>query len=406
MQSTHLSPSQKAELIKKLLNKQKPLTKSYNKIINFESRDLLNIHAFSSIKKLCAATLAYIPIENALLENKVIELCNNMPLISTIYELNHGSIALILLPIKFDDLYKNPEKLNLQISKGLRLVNYLNIPTCSLAGLLPSATHYGKSIEAISKKQNITLTTGHATTAASVALSVEKAISTLKTNSNSLTICILGVGSIGHSVSLLFSKIKEITPKKLILCDVESCNQMLKNLKKELTNQCKFNIEISLTNGKELGKEVYASDIIVGCTNKANILDIEKLKPTCVVLDDSIPHCFDVEKAKNKMKVSQNIFSEAGMLKQLDPINEFRYAPKELIEIKDQLPGLIWKRSPYEITSCILSAYLTSIHNATATIGISDQDNALHHLKILKENNFCAADYRLEGHLVSEIKQN
>lgn len=408
MQTSNLSPSQKAALIKQLLNKQRQTTnqKPNKTIINFETRDLVNIPIFSSIKKLCAATLAYIPIEDPILEDKVLGICNNLPLISTIYELNHGSIALILLPIKFDDLYKNPEKLTHHVKNGLQLVNYLNINTCSLAGLLPSATHYGKSIETISKEQNITLTTGHATTAASVALSIEKAIKTLNLSSNELTICILGVGSIGQSVSLLLSKIKTIAPKKLILCDVESCNQLLKNLKRELADQCQFDINISLTNGKELNKDVYNCDIIVGCTNKANILDVEKLKPNCIVLDDSIPHCFDVKKAINKMKVSQNIFSEAGMLKHSSVINEYRYAPKELLEIKDHLPGLIWKRNSYEITSCILSAYLSTIFNATPTIGISDQDVSLEHLTILKENSFCAADYRIEGNLISEIKQN
>ena len=53
-------------------------------------------------------------------------------------------------------IYIRTRKLT-HVKNGLQLVNYLNKNTCSLAGLLPSATHYGKSIETISKEQNITL---------------------------------------------------------------------------------------------------------------------------------------------------------------------------------------------------------------------------------------------------------
>ncbi len=205
---------------------------------------------------------------------------------------------------------------------------------------------------------------------------------------------------------MLLTKKETIIPKKLILCDVISCKVILENLKKNLLKNINIEIEISTAEQDNLDSTIYKSDIIIGCTNKANILDINRTHDNCIVLDDSIPHCFDIKQAKEKMSNSNCIFSEAGMLKNNTKIKEYRYSPKALIDIKDNLPGIIWKRDYYEITSCILSAYLTDKFNASPTLGLPEVSTSYEHLKILKKLNFTAADYRLEGNLISNSKQN
>ncbi|RAP28763.1 hypothetical protein DID78_04520 [Candidatus Marinamargulisbacteria bacterium SCGC AG-343-D04] len=392
-----LTHQEKTKLILKLRNNQPIIEEPKQKsIITYSKRDLLNIITCNTVPPPISSTLAYIPIENQKVEQHLKTISDNMPMITTLYKCKKGHIALILLPISFNDLYSNTNQLNFMIMKGLEMASFIKSQVISLAGLLPSATQYGKTIAKKCAEMNMLLTTGHATTAASILLTLEKALIEKNKSIQNLNVTVLGMGSIGQSFCHLLLE-KHFTPQKLTLCDVKSCEKMLNLIKKELESKSSAAIDISVSENDSLSKEVYESDIIIGATNKANIINIKQLKDDCIILDDSIPHCFDVKEAMTKMKTSSLLCSEAGMLQMPYPIKEYRFVPPELKSIEQQLPGLIWKRKETEITSCILSGYLNASENISSTLGIPRSNVSIEHYHLLKKLDIKAAPFRLEG---------
>ena len=73
----------------------------------------------------------------------------------------------------------------------------------------------------------------------------------------------------------------------------------------------------------------YQSSFILGAVNIPDIIEVEKLKPNTIIVDDSAPHCFNVEKAINRLNTKSDIlFTEGGILRAPYKIKELRYIPK------------------------------------------------------------------------------
>ena len=43
--------------------------------------------------------------------------------------------------------------------------------------------------------------------------------------------------------------------------------------------------------------DVYEASFVVGATNAPDILDVDRLQPGTLIVDDSAPHCFRSDKA-------------------------------------------------------------------------------------------------------------
>ena len=106
------------------------------------------------------------------------------------------------------------------------------------------------------------------------------------------TSAFIGLGSVGlATLRLLLSCLPH--PARLSLCDVYSKQEILESLRRELIDELGYRGEVRLLASRhEVPAELYEASLIVGATNVAEILDIDRLAPGTIVVDDSAPHAF------------------------------------------------------------------------------------------------------------------
>ncbi len=166
----------------------------------------------------------------------------------------------------------------------------------SLTGLLPSATDYGRDL-ALAGHDLPRVTTGHATTTSAVVLAVRRALEEGGRDLAGEHVGFIGLGSVGlATLRLLLSCLPH--PARLSLCDVYSKWESLESLRRELIGELGYRGEVRLlASRREVPAELYDASLIVGATNVADILDIDRVAPGTIVVDDSAPHVFDSEAA-------------------------------------------------------------------------------------------------------------
>jgi hypothetical protein len=395
-----LTPQEKLALINNLRTQVLPEDDSETMtIIKHEKRSLLSLLSIGELPPITSATLAYLPISDQSKSLPIKEIFDHLPTLFNIYQFSYGSIGLIVLPIDENDLFQSKQLVNSMLKKALTLCSFIGASHISLAGLLPSITQYGEEIKNHTPKtSSLSITTGHATTTATVVITLENILQNKNRIIQNETLGFLGLGSIGQSsLELILSSLPH--PKEIILCDIALLENKINQIKTTIiANGFKGKVTC-LFSDQHAPTQFYKSSIIIGATNQANILDVSKLNPQTIVIDDSIPHCFDANKAFERMTNQKDIICiEAGIIEASHTIQEVRYSPKELIPYQKYLPKIITHRKESEITSCILSSLLTATYTELPpSTGIPNINLAKKHLKILKELNFNAPKLRLNG---------
>lgn len=393
--------------VKKILNAEQfhfTIKTTPTSAVQYENRPILPLIASGQIPAVQAAALAYWPDinEQNLLLDKLSEKIQDLPFVLNILETKIGRVAIIPLPIFASELYAKREKLLKMITDGLLFAKFIGAQTVSLAGVLPSAINYGQAIRYEASDKYPKITTGHATTVAAIILQIEKALTLIKRDIQSETIGFLGLGSIGKSALQLMLTVLP-HPKAIILCDI-AAEKYLEGIKRQIVNEYGFKGTISILSGQSKpDKKFYQSTLIIGATNQANVLQVTMLQKECIVIDDSAPHCFDTKEAFRRLKEKQDIvITEGGVLKAPYQITELRCKDFFNDSLVDYIPGIFFRRNPYEITSCVFSSILTNHYNEiNPTIGFVDVHDSKKHYKLLKELNFCGNDINLEGQLFS-----
>ena len=294
------------------------------------------------------------------------------------------------------------------VVRGLELAARLGADTVSLTGLIPSATEYGLAVrEATHGRSELPrLTTGHATTAACFILMVEKLLALGGRALPDEDMVLLGVGSIGTAILRLLLRVLP-HPRSLRLCDVPSRREHLLRVKQELEAGCGFRGEVSVQGiaGAAAPPEVYEASLVLCATSASNLLDVDRLRPGTLVIDDSAPHCFDPRHAIRRFQERRDVlFSEAGAIRSHRPIGEIRelsFATGWDHKVRSALKLL----HPTEDTlmGCVFSSILSSrFEDAPCLVGTpSPLDLELHHRRLL-ELRFEAARPYVEDHVLDE----
>jgi hypothetical protein len=100
-----------------------------------------------------------------------------------------------------------------------------------------------------------------------------------------------------------------------------------------------------------------------------NAIDIERLRPGTVIVDDSFPPAFPLEQAITRLEARCDVlFTNAGMARLADPVYERVFlAPATDAEVArygmDEFRAEL-ARDPHELTACFLSSLLTQSHEA------------------------------------------
>jgi hypothetical protein len=310
-----------------------------------------------------------------------------------------ASISHILIPRFGNELYEAPDQVAAEVGRAVELARWMGAQAVSLTGLIPSATDYGRRI-ATSVPGLPVITTGHEATVAAVVLAIEHILAIAQRDLRSETVGFLGLGSVGTGVLRLMLSVLP-APCKILLCDLYSRSAELESLRDELINDLKFTGEIDvLRSSQNVSEEFYQSSLIVGATIVPDVLQVNKLEPGTLIVDDSAPHCFDVDEAFKRLTESNDIlFCEGGILRSPAPIEELRYLPANKNNGKNPF-ALIVDLHPgeREIMGCILASAMVAKYPELAPgLGPAQATASYAYYEKLKSLGFTAADLNCQG---------
>ena len=220
-----------------------------------------------------------------------------------------GNVALIVAPITGRELFADEAETRARIDEAVAYASRLGARTVSLTGLIPAATDLGS---ALTRVENVELTTGHAATAASMALTIQAMAANSGRDMRRARMCFVGLGAIGTATlrTLLGCLVH---PAALLLCDVPAKRGHLEALAREARAALGYRGEIAIVESSgALPDGAYQADWFIGATNATGVIDIRRLKPGSIIVDDLFPLCFDLEAAKRRLEASGDILFANG----------------------------------------------------------------------------------------------
>lgn len=329
------------------------------------------------------------------------------PFVSNYFETELGLIGAVMLPVRSHLLFQ-PESRNL-ILRGLDLARCRGARCVSLTGLIPSATDYGKTLGLDDGRNSTALvTTGHATTTAAVVRTLRHMLLRSARDLGQQRVAVLGLGSIGQScVRLMLSTLSH--PAEITLCDLFARADTLADFGRELRTQHQFRGALRVAKSEnEVPQDVYSSDVILAAVSAAEVLDVDRLQPGTLIVDDSYPPAFDLARAIERLQNRHDIlFSNAGMLKLWTPIRETLVVPEGGNSAIQAFGAAAFRdevaRDPFELTACVLSSVLTGRDGSfPATLGVAGIEDLLAHYHGLERLGLRDAQFQCENYFVPD----
>jgi predicted amino acid dehydrogenase len=226
----------------------------------------------------------------------------------------------------------------------------------SLAGMIPSLTGYGFGV--LNHPDMVggpALTTGHATTVVSVVKTITAALTAVNRDLAELNLACVGLGSIGQaSLELLLAYAPH--PHSIVLCDVQGSTARLREFTQRLRHDAGYaGAVVTAEASTVLPDAVYEADLIVGATSTAQVLDIERLGPGTIVVDDSFPHCFDPARAIARMRNKRDVLVVGGGLLHCGSTERTVYVPRSAAHLRDRIASSLPQGG---VASCQLESLL------------------------------------------------
>jgi len=372
----------------------------------FETRPLLPLFASGLLAPVDAVALAYLTEEDypgISHEDVQHRLFQGLPLLTHILDTPWGRTALLTLPLYSQQLYSDPERLVHLCVQARTMARSIGARVLSLTGLLPSATEYGRALQDVSGgKSAPRISTGHATTTAAVVCAISRILRESGRELSRERVAILGLGSIGKaSLRLMLRRLPH--PEQLLLCDLYEKQAVLEEMRRELAGLLGFqgDLRCLVSHGRTVPDELYQASMIIGATNVPGVLNIGHVAPGMLIVDDSGPHCFELDQAIERLKTRGDLlFTEGGVLQSPWPITETIYLPAHIGQDgRRQLA----RSDPHHITGCVFSSLLSAhFEDLEPTLGPVDTAQAEQHLVQLEALGFQAADLHCDKFVLSE----
>ncbi|MET8480693.1 amino acid adenylation domain-containing protein [Streptomyces clavifer] len=224
-----------------------------------------------------------------------------------------GTSGFVCVPLFADELARDPG-LAAHAARAVSLASSLGARCVSLAGMIPSLTGYGFDVLRYAEGP-AAVTTGHAATVVSVVRTVHAALDATGRELADLDVAFVGLGSIGaSSLELLLSRASR-PPRRLLLCDAPGSAPRLRRLARRLRERgAAGEVEVA-ESGPALPDAVYGAGLLVtAVSSSGDLLDVDRLAPGAVVVDDSFPHCFDTGRALARMRERRDVLLVGGGL--------------------------------------------------------------------------------------------
>ena len=152
-------------------------------------------------------------------------------------------------------------------------------------------------------------------------------------------------------------------------------------------------------------RRVYAADTIIAALSASEVLDVERLRPGTIVVDDSYPPAFTLSRAIRRIEDRADIlFSNAGMLRLPRPVRETLVLPNGAEAALEAAGVAAFRdevaRDARELTACVLSSALTaSRRDSDRRSGWRKLDDLVSHYRGLQDAGVSAA--RLNARTIS-----
>jgi amino acid adenylation domain-containing protein len=377
-----------------------------------EYRPLLSLFAAGKIAPVDAVAIGYLPDalpeQTGLSRAEIIhDWYEELPTLIAISETFLGRIGSIILPLFASELYLNQDVVVRGLIEAMEVAEKVGARMVSLTGLIPSATNYGKALEAVlaGRKDLPQFTTGHATTAAAMVLATEKILREAGRDLAQERIGFLGLGSIGITVlRLMLGCLPH--PKEIILCDVYGRREALCDIREETKSALGFRGMVRLVESKQsVPAEFYDATFIVGATNVPEVIDLGRLRPGTILVDDSAPHCFAVGPTLERVqKHADVLFTAGGRLQLPQPMRRLRHLP-HFVEKRAcaQYLKAVYEPNFLQIGGCVLSSLLSARFPELApTVGLADQRAGLQYYQRLHELGFQAPELHCRDFVLPE----
>ena len=380
--------------------------------LRIEHRSLAALHAEGRLADVDAVAFSYLPdslVRDTGLTAAAIldQWCGGVPVFSSRYDTPVGSIGVVTLPHVASRLYDDPRALLRSLGSAMELARTLGARVVSLTGLLSSASDYGRLLQEQTAGRRLPdITTGHATTASSVVMTILRAMEQTSRRVADETLAVVGTGSIGMASTELLLTVSDQVPRRIVLADIPQKEQQLREFAARLSRDHGMEGRVSVALSKPLlADEVYDASLLLGATNLPGVIDVTSLRPGTVVVDDSYPHSFDTEAAFRRFDERHDvIFAVAGLLRSPAPITEVRQLPP-----LSSLGGSSALRrrlaAPHDdvLPSCTLSAALSaSRHGLPVTVGHVTLESSVQHYRALAAMGFGAPTLRCDGRVFEE----
>lgn len=391
----------------------------YETGVRFETRDLLNLHAAGKIAPVDGAAILALPaglFDRAGIDpadrTAAIDALGGLPMLVGIISTQLGRIAAVMIPrLDTAALYLNRQGLVDTILEGLEMGSRLGARTASLSGLLVSATDYGRGVAAaVEGRPDLPrVTSGHDTTAASVLLVVETILRQGGRQMENEVLGCLGVGSVGRaSLHLMLTKLPH--PRGLVLCDPYAQPGSVERVAEEVRTTLGYKGAIQVIGGTAtLPEEFYEATLISADTNAPDIVEVARLKPGTMLVDDSIPPCYDRDDALARVADKADLlFAQGDVVRSSTPFGKLFHLPPMLVQLAGQAGIDEFVRttpdasSPVDITSSVLSSLLVGREGIQAHVGESDPARCYKHIDILHGLGFEGSPPQCDGEFLSE----
>ncbi|MFF9205351.1 amino acid adenylation domain-containing protein [Streptomyces sp. NPDC014986] len=308
-----------------------------------------------------------------------------------------GRSGFVCVPLFADELGRDASLVG-HTARAVSLAASLGARCVSLAGMIPSLTGYGFDVLRF-RRHPTAVTTGHAATVVSVVGTVHEALRATGRDLADLEVAFAGLGSIGASSLELLLTLADRPPRRLLLCDVRGSRPRLTELGRRLRERrLAGEVEVVEAAGM-LPDAVHGADLLVTAVSGATaVLDVDRLRPGAVVVDDSFPHCFDTERALARMRERGDVLVLGGGLLRVGRTDR---------EVAPGIPAAATAgrlAQPWiegTMASCRTESLLHAAgHPVPLVHGLVDAAVARAHWDAMERAGITAAPLHLLGHLV------
>ncbi|MFI1422148.1 amino acid adenylation domain-containing protein [Streptomyces sp. NPDC020731] len=308
-----------------------------------------------------------------------------------------GRSGFVCVPLFADELGRGPGLVD-HTARAVSLAASLGARCVSLAGMIPSLTGYGFDVLR-HRQYPSAVTTGHAATVVSVVKTVHAALDATGRDLADLEVAFAGLGSIGASSLELLLSLAARPPRRLLLCDVRGSGPRLRELGRRLRERGLAGEVEVIEAQRMLPDAVHAADLLVTAVSGTTaVLDVDRLRPGAVVVDDSFPHCFDTGRALARMRERSDVLVLGGGLLHVGRTGR---------EVADDLPAAVaagYLAQPWiegTLASCRTESLLRASDDRLPLVhGLVDAAVARAHWDAVEEAGVTAGPLHLLGHAV------